>query len=235
MRTLSNLDFLELWERGAVLHPLDRALLAISMATPSEEYDALAAWPLGRRNAALSQLRRACFGRTLAGWVACPECGERLEFSLDSEKLYDNPQGIAEEIVIDGRRFRSLTSRDLAEIVSESDAETAALKLVRQCCFDDGGFDLAKLSAEEADAISERLELADPLAETLLEMQCVECGHCWNEPLDMAAWLWTEIEARSRRLLLDVHALATAYGWSETEILSLSEQRRALYIEMVQA
>jgi hypothetical protein len=235
MRTLSNLDFLELWERGAVLHPLDRALLAICMAMPGEEYDALAAWSLGKRNAALSQLRRACFGRTLAGWVACPECGERLEFSLDSEKLYDNPHGIAEEIVIDGRRFRSLTSRDLAEIVNESDAETAALKLVRQCCLDDGGFDLGKLSVEDANTISERLEQADPLAETLLEMQCVECGHCWNEPLDMAAWLWTEIEARSRRLLLDVHALATAYGWSETEILSLSEQRRALYIEMVQA
>jgi hypothetical protein len=109
------------------------------------------------------------------------------------------------------------------------------LKLVRQCCLDDSGLDLGESSAEDAEAISERLEQADPLAETLLEMQCVECGHCWNEPLDMAAWLWTEIEARSRRLLLDVHALATAYGWSETEILSLSEQRRAMYIEMVQA
>jgi hypothetical protein len=235
MRTLSNLDFLELWERGAVLHPLDRALLVISMAVPGEDYDTLAAWPLGRRNIALHQLRRACFGRMLAGWVACPECGERLEFSLDSEKLYGDLQSITEEIVIDGRRFRPLNTRDLAEIVNESDEETVALKLVRQCCLDDSGLDLGESSAEDAEAISERLEQADPFAETLLELQCVECGHGWNEPLDMAAWLWTEIEARSRRLLLDVHALATAYGWSETEILSLSEQRRAMYIEMVQA
>jgi hypothetical protein len=235
MRTLSNLDFLELWERGAVLHPLDRALLTISMAVPGEDYDTLAAWPLGRRNAALSQLRRACFGQLLTGWIACPECGERLEFSLDAEKLHSDAQEVAGEIVIDGRRFRPLTSRDLAGIVNERNEQTAALKLLRQCCLDRNEFDGSTFSLEEIDAISEQLAQADPLAETLLELQCAECGHCWSEPLDMAAWLWTEIEARSRRLLLDVHALASAYGWSEIEILSLSEQRRALYIEMVQA
>lgn len=233
MRTLSNLDCLELWERGTVLHPLDRALLAIAMALPGADYAALAAWPLGKRNIALSRLRRACFGQILTGWIACPECGERLEFSLDSEKLYGNAQNIAEELTINGRRFHPLTSRDLAAIVNEDDEQSAALKLMRQCCIDDAGFDFRELSADEIDAISEQLEQADPFAETLLELQCAECGHGWNEPLDMAAWLWTEIEARARRLLLDVHALATAYGWSETEILSLSEQRRALYIEMV--
>ena|ERR1700761_4817508 len=235
MRTLSNLDFLELWERGAVLHPLDRALLAISMAEPGEEYSTLAAWPLGRRNAALSQLRRASFGQMLMGWVACPECGERLEFSLDAEKLHSDVQEIAGEVVIEGRRFRPLTSRDLAGIVNEKNEQTAALKLLRQCCLDGGDFGSGELSAEEIDAISMRLEQADPLAETLLELQCVECGHGWNEPLDIAEWLWTEVEARVRRLLLDVHTLAAAYGWSENAILSLSERRRGLYMEMVRA
>jgi hypothetical protein len=41
--------------------------------------------------------------------------------------------------------------------------------------------------------------------------------------------------ARARRLLIEVHSLASAYGWSETDILSMSEPRRALYLEMVQA
>ena len=117
MRTLSNLDYLELWERGTVLHPLDRALLAIGMTLPGVDYNTLAAWPLGKRNVALSQLRRACFGQMLTGWVACPQCGERLEFSLDSEKLYGAAQSLAEELVIDGRRFRPLSSRDLALVV----------------------------------------------------------------------------------------------------------------------
>jgi hypothetical protein len=235
MRTLSNLDYLELWERGTVLHPLDRALLAIAMTLPGVDYNTLAAWPLGKRNVALSQLRRACFGQMLTGWVACPQCGERLEFSLDSEKLYGAAQSLAEELVIDGRRFRPLSSRDLALVVNECDEQMAALKLVSQCCLDGDDSNFKELSAEEIDAISERLEQADPLAETLLELQCAECGHFWSEPLDMAAWFWTEIEARARRLLVDVHTLAVAYSWSEAEILALSEQRRALYLEMVRA
>ncbi|HUD55174.1 MAG TPA: hypothetical protein VMR02_08095 [Terracidiphilus sp.] len=45
----------------------------------------------------------------------------------------------------------------------------------------------------------------------------------------------TQIEARARRLLYEVHTLAAAYGWSEREILSLSAPRRALYLEMVRA
>jgi hypothetical protein len=53
--------------------------------------------------------------------------------------------------------------------------------------------------------------------------------------LDLPAFLWTEIEAQVRRLLLDIHTLAVAYGWSEREILSLSDARRRLYLEMVQA
>ena len=43
------------------------------------------------------------------------------------------------------------------------------------------------------------------------------------------------MEAHARRLLLDVHQLASAYGWSEMEILSLSATRRNAYLEMVRA
>lgn len=230
MNTLSNLDLLDLWERGTVLHPLDRALLALTFALPGEDNGALADWPLGRRNAALSRLRRACFGKTLNGWIACPECGERLEFSMDAEKLYADSSPVADSFVIDGRRFRPLTSRDLAAVAGERDEQAAALALLRNCCVDGVG-----LSEEDADALGDRLAQADPLSEMLLELECAGCGHRWKEPLDIAAWLWSEIEARARRLMLDVHTLAAAYGWTEAEILSLSTPRRAAYMEMVQA
>jgi len=76
---------------------------------------------------------------------------------------------------------------------------------------------------------------ADPLAEIRLKFDCAECAHQWNESLDIVAFMWLEIEARARRLLTEVHALAAAYGWTEREILSLSEPRRSLYLEMVRA
>jgi hypothetical protein len=235
MRSLSNLGLLEVWERGAVLHPLDRALLALAMSMPGEDSSALAAWPLGKRNAALSQLRRACFGETLTGWIACPQCGERLEFSLDAEKLYSNSQDVVEQFVFEGRKFRPMNSFDLASVAGEKDEFAASLALLRACCLDSTDLDKSKFSMDELDEIGKRLAEADPLAEVLLDLECSECGNVWNEPFDIAAWLWTEIEARARRLLLDVHTLAAAYGWSESEVLSLSEPRRALYLEMVRA
>ncbi len=230
MRALTNPDLLELWERGSSLHPIDRALLAIAAAEPGEPYAALADWPLGRRNAALARLRRECFGSALTGWVACPQCGERLEFSFDVGTLLDERTDAAAQLIADGRSFRALTSRDLASVAAEIDERAAAQKLLRLCSAEEREF-----TDEELEALGERLAEADPLAETLLDFACAACDQRWQEPLDIAAWLWAEIEARARRLLYDVHALAAAYGWTEHEILSLSEPRRAVYLEMVQA
>jgi len=83
--------------------------------------------------------------------------------------------------------------------------------------------------------IGESMAQADPLAEILLGFECPACLHNCSEALDLPTFLWAEIDALVRRLLLEVHTLASAYGWSEREILSLSDARRRLYLEMVQA
>ena len=133
-------------------------------------------------------------------------------------------------IAVGGHIFRLPNSHDLASVAHEKDTDIAARRLLHACCVDQ-----TDLSGVDIDTVGERLAEADPLVETLVSLNCAECGNQWDEPLDIAAWLWEEMEARSRRLLLDVHTLATAYGWSEREILLLSEPRRALYLEMVQA
>jgi hypothetical protein len=230
MRALTNPDLLDLWERGSGLHPLDCALLALAAAEPGEPYHALADWPLGRRNAALVRLRRECFGSAFTGWVACPQCAQRLEFSFDAGMLLEQQSEAAAHLTVDGRSFRAPTSRDLASVAAENDERAAAHKLLRLCCSQESEF-----TDEDLEVIGELLAEHDPLAETLLDLNCAACDHRWQQPLDMAAWLWTEIEARARRLLHDVHTLAVAYGWTEREILALSEPRRAIYLEMVRA
>jgi hypothetical protein len=81
--------------------------------------------------------------------------------------------------------------------------------------------------------VGERMALADPMAEIPLTLRCPACDNEWIATLDIATFLWTEIEARAKRILSEIHALASQYGWTEKEILSLSEQRRALYMGMV--
>lgn len=231
MRTLSNSELLELWERGTALHPIDRGLHALAFAMPQQPYEALADWPLGQRNTALAELYAACFGPRLEGWVACPECSERLEFAINANAFNVAPS--QPEITVLDHNFRLPTSRDLARITTKSDPHDAALLLAERCCLE--GFDAAGCSEQDLDEIGIHLAEADPMAEMVIRFDCSECGHVWDEPLDIVAWLWAEIDARARKLLFEIHTLASTYGWSESEILSLSERRRRLYLEMVHA
>ena len=74
---------------------------------------------------------------------------------------------------------------------------------------------------------------ADPMAEIHLVLDCPCCQHKWEAPFDIVAFLWREISAAARRLLREVHTIASAYGWTETEILALSPARRRIYLEIV--
>jgi hypothetical protein len=44
--------------------------------------------------------------------------------------------------------------------------------------------------------------------------------------------VWAEVDVRARRLLADVATLARTYGWTEPEVLALSEARRAAYLRL---
>jgi hypothetical protein len=233
MRTFSSSEILDLWDRGARLHPLDRGLLVLGTAFPAVSEEC-ADWPLGRRNRALFELHSLCFGPRLQGWSACPRCGEKVEFDIDGGLLVaaapeDNATA---SVMIGGERFRLPTSRDLAGVLSAG-PDTAAARLLERCRIGDGS-DGEWNEAALRDA-GEILAGADPLAETQLALNCPSCDHQWSDVLDIGSFVWAEIESRARRLFLQVHTLASAYGWSEAETLSLSAARRENYIRMVQA
>jgi hypothetical protein len=233
MRTLRPADFLDLWERGRRLHPVDQGLLALHAVLTESTYESLADWPLGRRNRALARLRCFLFGSRLPGWVSCPQCSEKLEFEMDARPLAEGEDVEAKPVVVHGQEFRLPTSRDLARIAREGDPQTAAARLLEACRLAPNP--APPCTEQEIDEIGEELAKADPAAETRLAFVCAACGHQWVDALDIAPFLWTEIETRARRMLFEVHALASAYGWSEAAILSMSETRRALYVEMVQS
>jgi hypothetical protein len=236
MRVPTDSDFLDLWESGSRRHPLDRALLALGAAFPEDSFESLAAWPIGRRNRALIRLHCSCFGPTLRGMVSCAGCGERLEVSLDGRTMAgegeDGTDGAEEAIDVNGEAFRLPSSRDLAGVVRETDPYSAARRLAEGCRLAAGG--PAAWSEGELDEIGEGMARADPLAEIRVNLRCPECGDERDEVLDVVAFLWAEVDARVRRLLADIHALASAYGWSEPEILAMSGGRRAVYLEMLE-
>ena len=241
MRTLSQADVLALWESGRSLHPLDKGLLAIHAAFPEVRHESAADWPLGRRNRALAEIYCACFGSSLHGWSACSRCEEKLEFNVNGKELMaSRVEDSSHSVSVDGRSFRLPTSRDLARVAHEGNPSRAATLLLDACVQADPAEAIEPSQSSEhewteetMEAIERSMAQADPLAEILLRFDCPSCGESFEENLDLITFFWAELEARAKRLLLDVHTLASAYGWRESEILALGPARREFYLDVV--
>ena len=235
MRFFSAADTLSLWDQAAALHPIDRALTVLQFATPETGYEAIVRWPLGRRDRSLLEVRRRNFGDRLDAYAECPNCQERLEFSLSCGALLANTKvvdGQKQAIVVDGVLFtlRCPNSADAAAVASSMTVE-AGREILLARCVDSGGSRAVDTPARQA-AIAAALSALDPASEILLDLICPACEQQWQALFEIEKFLWSEVRARARRVLQEVDALARVYHWTETEILRMSETRRALYLEM---
>lgn len=240
MRALAAHDILQLWETAQHQHPVDQALALLTAAEPGYSRDELAALPLGVRNQRLLALRRLSFGDRLGGRCICPQCNETVEFDLSCSSLQalpDDTRARTFEINNYALRIRPLDSFDLAAAAAAADVTEARRLLMQRCVIearrDDAVIDTEALPPTLRDAIAEAALAADPGAELLLDLRCPACAHRWQSLLDIVHILWGEVAARAQRLLLEVHLLARAYGWRETDILALSPTRRAAYLQRV--
>jgi hypothetical protein len=247
MRALAARDVIYAWEAGRSKHLVDRALLLLTLAELGIAQDSLSALSVGQRNTALLLLRQKTLGAPAKCLVVCPDCGERLEFTLDtgamvpstSEPLWE-PDTRVHRLSVDGRMlsFRLPNSLDLASIVACPDADTARRLLLTRCIVVDADDDEPATAAEQIsgralDELADAMSECDPLAEVTLALDCPACQHSWKALFDIVTFFWTELEALAKRLLRDVHIIASAYGWHESEILALSAARRHYYLELI--
>jgi len=226
MRALSASELLSVWESGNGQVPLQRALYMLAVACPEASYDSVTRLTIGQRDARLLALREMTFGSKLRGLTDCPECGNKIELSFDCSDIRpatetEQPAELAVES--NGRevRFRLPTSADLLAVNSPE-------QLLERCLLSGANHMKENFVA----AVGEKMSSADPMADIHLALNCPNCGHKWEALFDIVAFFWREISAAARRLLREVHTLASAYGWTEAEILGLSPARRRIYLEM---
>jgi hypothetical protein len=246
MYTLSSQELLHIWEVGLGQHPLDRALTILASAFPGVPYEHLTLLSVGQRDECLFAVRESIFGSSLVSFVLCPFCQGQLELLLDMADLHIAPDAASEgkmqsvqQLTSDGYelQFRLPDSLDLAAIVGCKDASTARNLLVKRCILRamQDGVEVAVEAIPELviSALAAQMDTCDPLAALDVGLDCSLCGSHVQVLFDIVAFFWTEIAVRAKRLLLDVHTLAQAYGWRETDILSMSTARRQFYLEMV--
>jgi hypothetical protein len=97
----------------------------------------------------------------------------------------------------------------------------------------DDALDPRELAEPVVEAVIDSIVAADPQADIRIDLECPACAARWLAPFDVASYLWTELDALARRTLIQVHQLASAYGWTESEVLDLSPRRRAAYLEIL--
>jgi hypothetical protein len=245
MRIPSALELLALWEQGLSLPPLRRGLLLLAQLFPEQDAAALAEIPIGVRDGLLLTLREDLFGSQLAGIAVCPTCGERLELNVSTGDLRAPTQALqGEDVAIsaDGAsyrlRCRTPNSADLLAVAALADPSAARHSLLQRCVLsalelESGAtVSLDQLPAAVIVAATEQIAQAGSQADVQLALTCPVCAHEWAAAFDVLSFLWGEISDWAYRMLREVHALASAYGWSEREILALSAQRRHFYLQL---
>lgn len=251
---ISASQWLQTWERCAGLLPDASALQLLHTACPQATPEQIADLPLGRRDVLLLDIRQALFGRTMACVATCPACTERLELTLDLEALRraraaDAPVASVTVLRLDDGpyavRFCAPRAGDMAHLAQQQHAFAAAgasgLARARQtllascliearCCGEPVSADA--LPPELVQRLTEAMLGADPQALFSVELRCPACARDQAVDFDTAAYLWRELDTWARRVLLEVHALASAYGWTEPQVLALSASRRRSYLQL---
>ncbi len=243
MRLLSAQDILRVWELGQRQPGWYQALLVLSAAFPQVPQRELAALSIGQRNTYLFALRDRQLGSDLNAFALCPQCSESLEFQAKVGQLcpVHAVPAIAPELslsVEDIRlRFRLLNSADLAAAAHCMEIPLARQQLIHQCVIEASrngqAIAVDELPEVAIAALEEAMIEHDPQSTIRLNLSCPACHHEWMDEFDIGSFFWMELNVQARRLLSEVHVLAKAYGWHESEILAMSAFRRQAYLEGV--
>jgi hypothetical protein len=233
-------------DHGAEETYLGRIITMLAIAHPDVSREQIAEQSLQEITLQLLTLRSLSFGSQMEAYLACPNCNTRLEFTLPIapviERLRQSAPRVEDFNAVgeSGFTMRLATASDLLSIASISNLTEARRQLLSRCLGDPPN---TMLDRDPASALNNpefyrlAVEIFDQLqsdAEIRIELLCAECGISHAMDLDIGRFLWTEVRSAAMRLMRDVHDLASAYGWPESDILAMSAVRRHAYLEMIQ-
>lgn len=164
-------------------------------------------------------------------------CGEMAELELTAAELSAFAEERARELPIARHgdvevRLRLPTGRDqlrwTALAAEERDAE-----LTRRMLSDLVIEGPTPLPDEVLPGVDQVLAHCDPLVELRLESSCPACDAPLTKDVDLEAIALSRLSSLQRAWIADIHALASAYHWSEEQIVRLPAWRRDEYLTLL--
>lgn len=221
-------QLLDGWE-ACRSEPMPMRAAALAALGSNVRLDAAVRWPIARRDRALFDLRILLFGEAVDAVTTCPRCGEPLELSLSMRELRPAssvPGRTRWHAIRLGRaqvRYRPPDTEDLIAAGAAATLTEMRTALLARCIQSD--------DPDIREQVAARLP-ADP-TDVRFDLSCPACAHRWQVPFDIGAFVWREVDDWALRTLDEIHVIATAYGWTEDEILRLSARRRDAYVGMI--
>jgi hypothetical protein len=212
----------------------------LRVCSPDEPHEEeLWALPVGVRLQYLLAVLAAEGERTLWAQLRCANdgCGEPIEIDLSPAELIALAAEHADDfasLAMDGRRIAVRRPTGADQIVWQNrpfaDEREARLAVVA---------DLTELEPAVLDdsvlaSVEDTLADADPLVAFRVDIVCPYCDERRTYDVDLVELVLARFRERQERLLADVHALASHYHWTETEILAVPAERRARYLALVE-
>ncbi len=169
-------------------------------------------------------------------WIAarCPKCGASFDIPIRHGELPVKPAAegypfATVDTSLGPVRFRVPDGADQEAVASIQDPRQARRALAARCAHQEDAQPAGELTDEDLDRAEAALEAVAPEVVTRAQAACPDCGEAAEVHLDPYICLG----AANSGLFLDVHALASAYHWSEKEILAMPRERRRLYLSLV--
>ncbi|MCF8721642.1 hypothetical protein [Nitrospina gracilis] len=182
--------------------------------------------------------RLACHLNAEREWhsALCPSCKAVFDVRLRPSELPIKPAGDSFPFVTVptryGRlRFRVPNGAD-QECIAALDDETRAVPVLLQRLLVEDESNAAALEFSEDDAAA--IELAiESVAPELVVWVPTECPECKTETR-VEINPYAHLQSGRNSLLREVHRLASAYHWSERDILQMPRDRRHRYLTLVE-
>ena len=203
-------------------------------AVSADEAGQLTPW---ERDCVLAALYTRLYGPRIDTSITCQRC-EAL-FDLDF-MLHDLMDGLAPQeslLNVDDHtfvlrhdiRFRLPTGNDECAVfgLPPEQAEAGLLERSVVGC--------AGLDADTSAQVQNAMHAMAPVVNVDLDAKCPECAHQQSVQFDLQRYLLAALMNDRAQLVQEIHLLASAYGWSLTEILNLTRSQRRAFVALVDA
>lgn len=194
-------------------------------------------WSLSRRLQMLLSIAVLSHNKTLDLQVRCKEsgCAELFELPLDLNRFQQEIDEIPLDYEVENAvlQLRLPDGLDQLRWLDKSQTpETMARDLVVSCNGDVPD-ETWSVPSNWLHGLGEFLEKQDHLTALQLQTQCPLCNAAMNIDFDLESHLLQLFAYKQAALLGDIHRMALVYHWSETEIMSLTAERRKAYLGFI--